>query len=189
MENGTQSRYQKKIFTIPNILSFFRLCLIPIIIWLYLGKKDYTMAGLLVIFSGFTDIVDGFIARKFNMISDVGKVLDPFADKLTQFVVVILLATRFPLMWTTVAISAVKETFNTISGYLIIKKCNVVLGAEWYGKLATVVLTAMITLHLLWPNPAPTISTVSIIIASAAVLMATALYMRRNLEHLVKSPK
>ena len=115
MEN-TPNKYQKKIVTIPNIISFFRLCLIPLIVWLYLVKEDSLLTGITVMFSFFTDIVDGYIARRFNMISDVGKVLDPIADKTTQGVVVLLLATRFPLLWIVVALILIKETFMAITG-------------------------------------------------------------------------
>lgn len=72
-----------QILTIPNLLSIVRLCLIPLIIWLYCVKKDYTLAVIVILISGATDIVDGFIARHFNMVSDFGKILDPVADKLT----------------------------------------------------------------------------------------------------------
>ena len=95
--NNTNST-QKKIVTIPNILSFFRLCLIPVIIWLYIGEKNYLWAGIVLILSGATDLADGFIARHFHMISDLGKVLDPVADKLTQAAMLFCLCTRFPLM-------------------------------------------------------------------------------------------
>lgn len=183
---AAESKYKNKIITIPNILSLFRLCMIPLIIWVYLGLKDYRLAGFLVIFSGLTDVVDGMISRKFNMISDVGKVLDPFADKATQFVVVILLAIRFPLMWITIAIGVVKEVFNMISGYLIVKKRGIVLSAEWYGKVATVILTAMMALHLIWPDLNPTLSVVISLTGSAAVLMATVMYMIRNIKYLIK---
>ena len=108
-----KDKYKKKIITIPNILSFIRLCLIPIIVWLYIGKQDHIMAGVFVIISGITDIVDGFIARTFNMISDVGKVLDPIADKATQTVVVILLVTRFPLMLIPLIIAPSAADANT----------------------------------------------------------------------------
>ena len=76
-----------QVLTIPNILSFFRFFLIPIIVWLYAFKGMREWATLVILVSGFTDILDGFIARKFNMMSDLGKALDPLADKLTQLAV------------------------------------------------------------------------------------------------------
>ena len=58
MDTGKEeNKYQKKILTIPNVLSFVRICLIPVIIWLYLGKKDYMLAGIFVLISGLTDVV------------------------------------------------------------------------------------------------------------------------------------
>ena len=129
MEN-TPNKYQKKIITIPNILSFFRLCMVPFIIWIYLGLENYVLAGFVVLFSGLTDLVDGYIARKYNMISDVGKVLDPIADKTTQGVVVLLLATKLPLILLVAAFILIKEVFMAITGYMIVKKCDIVLAAE-----------------------------------------------------------
>ena len=64
METNETGKYQKKIITIPNILSFFRLCLIPVIMWLYIGEKNYAMTLAILILSGVTDVVDGIIARK-----------------------------------------------------------------------------------------------------------------------------
>ena len=75
---------KNKILTIPNLLSLFRLCLIPVFMWLYCVEKNYLWTGIILIISGLTDTVDGFVARHFNMISDLGKILDPVADKLTQ---------------------------------------------------------------------------------------------------------
>ena len=93
-----EEKYKHKIITIPNILSFFRLLLIPVIVWLYIVKKDpiWTMAVLAL--SGITDIVDGIIARKCNMVSDFGKAFDPVADKLTQIAMLFCLVSRFRWM-------------------------------------------------------------------------------------------
>ena len=183
------NKYQKKIITIPNVLSFIRLCMIPLIVWLYLGKQDYVLTGIFVILSGITDIVDGFIARRFNMISDVGKVLDPIADKATQAVVILLLATSFPLMLIPICIGALKEIFMAITGYMIIRKCDVVLGAGWHGKAATVTLTVTMALHLLWHDINPTLSLVLIILCSLMILLSFTLYARRNFGYLLGKTK
>ena len=184
MSEVCQSKYQKKIVTIPNVLSFLRLCLIPLIAWLYF-KGAYALTGILVIISGLTDVVDGFIARKFNMISDVGKVLDPIADKATQLVVMILLTMSFPLMLIPIIMTAIKETFMAISGYLVIRKCNIVLGAHWHGKVATVLLTAVMSLHLVWHEIHPIVSIVLIAISSMMILLSLILYAKRNLGYLL----
>ena len=79
-----QEENLNRIITVPNLLSFFRLCLIPVIIWSYCVKKNPLLAGEILLLSGLTDLADGYIARRFHMISNLGKILDPVADKLTQ---------------------------------------------------------------------------------------------------------
>ena len=110
-KEGSTGSSQSKILTIPNLLSFFRLCLIPVFMWLYCVERNYLWTGIILIISGLTDTVDGIIARKFNMISDLGKVLDPIADKVTQAAMLFCLLTRFPLMIAPLALMVVKEFF------------------------------------------------------------------------------
>ena len=88
-----------KIWTIPNVLSFFRLLLVPFIIWAYVGLHNNPLTITLLAVSALTDILDGQIARRFNMVSDLGKALDPVADKLTQVCIVLCLAFTYPLLW------------------------------------------------------------------------------------------
>lgn len=180
------NKYKDRIITIPNILSFVRLCLIPLIVWLYLGKKKYIATGIVLLVSGITDIVDGFIARHFHMISDVGKVLDPIADKATQGIMLLCLIARFPLMWLPIILLIIKETFMTLSGFMVVRKCDVVLGANWHGKAATVLLTATMALHLFWANiPAP-VSDVTIFLSSAMIVVSLVLYAIRNISYISK---
>ena len=135
-----------QILTIPNLLSIVRLCLIPLIIWLYCVKKDYTLAVIVILISGATDIVDGFIARHFNMVSDFGKILDPVADKLTQGAVIICLTVKYKLMYALIALFAVKEIVMALFGYFAITKKDSVNSAKWYGKVNTVLLYAVMML-------------------------------------------
>ena len=102
---------RKRILTLPNLLSMLRLSMIPVITWLYVEKENYLLTGIVVLFSGITDICDGFIARRFNMTSDLGKVLDPIADKATQITVALLLLSRFPLMLFPFVAGIIKEIF------------------------------------------------------------------------------
>ncbi len=178
------NKYKNKIFTIPNILSFVRLCLIPLIVWLYLGKKKYIATGIVLLVSGLTDIVDGFIARHFNMISDVGKVLDPIADKATQAVMLLCLIARFPLMWLPIILLVIKESFMALSGFMVVRKCDIVLGANWHGKVATVLLTAAMALHLFWYDIPEVVSLITIISCSAMIATSLVLYAIRNIGYL-----
>ena len=183
-EKNIVDRYKKKIITIPNILSFFRICLIPLIVWIYLGKQDYIAAGFALLVSGLTDIVDGYIARTYNMISDVGKVLDPIADKATQAVMLLCLLSSFPLMWIPIGALIVKESFMAISGYIVIRKTGIVLGANWHGKAATVLLTACMALHLFWHSINTVVSLIAILAATAMILLSLALYAVRNIKYI-----
>ncbi len=178
---------QNQIFTIPNILSFARLGMVPFIVWLYCGKQEYVWAGILLIISGLTDIIDGFIARKFNMTSDLGKVLDPIADKFTQGAVLLCLLIRFPIMILPLILMLIKEIFMSVSGYAIIKKCGIVLGAQWHGKAATVCIYAMMMVHIFWSDIASWVSDISIGLCTAMIAISFVLYAIRNISYLNKT--
>lgn len=177
--DGTNT-YQKKIITIPNVLSFFRLCLIPVIVWLYTVKQDYLWTLLILLMSAITDIVDGIIARKCNMISDFGKAFDPVADKLTQMAMLFCLVSRFPYMMIPFVLLVVKEVFTGITALITIKRTNTVKGAVWHGKLTTVVLYSMMAIHLLWYNIPRTVSLILVGICIGIMLMSFILYAIQN---------
>lgn len=185
MEQAAQDKYKNKIITIPNILSLVRLLLIPVILWLYLKEENYIATGIVLLVSGLTDIVDGFIARHFHMISDVGKVLDPFADKATQGVMLLCLLARFPLMWMPIIFLVLKESFMALSGFMVVRKCNIVLGANWHGKAATVILTATMALHLFWRDIPEAVSVTTISLSAAIIILSLILYAVRNIGYLV----
>ena len=183
-KEGNTGSSQSRILTIPNLLSFFRLCLIPVFMWLYCVQKNYLWTGIILILSGLTDTVDGIIARKFNMISDLGKVLDPIADKLTQAAMLFCLLTRFPLMIAPLALMVVKEFFMGVTGLLVIRKTGEVFGADWHGKVNTWLLYAMMILHVFWYNIPDTVSRVLIGICVVMMLISLVLYGRHNLKAL-----
>ena len=92
---------KKEIFSIPNLMGYFRILMIPVFCYLYIGKQRYLAASAAVLLSSLTDLFDGKIARKFNMVTELGKLLDPVADKLTHGALALCLALRYPLMWAT----------------------------------------------------------------------------------------
>lgn len=173
-----------KVITIPNILSFFRICLIPLIVWLYIGANRYHLAGYVLLLSGLTDIVDGFIARRFHMTSNLGKVLDPIADKLTQAVTLICLLIRFPLMICPFILMVIKEFFMAVSGLLVIKRTGVVLGANWHGKVATCLLYVMMFCHIFWHEIDKVASALMIAGCTGMIALSFVLYGIRNLKAL-----
>ena len=172
------------ILTIPNLLSLLRLLLIPLIIRAYIQKNDCVLTAALVVLSGLTDLADGFIARRFHMISDLGKILDPIADKLTQAAMLICLLLRFPLMIAPLVLMVAKETFMTITGFLVIKHKGIVDGANWHGKVATVLLYGMMILHVFWYEITPVASAISIGLCALMICISFVLYAIRNVKTL-----
>lgn len=185
MQNQNQTRKDEpsnKIITIPNLLSLFRLCLIPVILWLYLGQQRNLLAGCVLVLSGVTDIVDGLIARRFHMVSDLGKILDPVADKLTQAAMLLCLLISLPLMLFPLLLMACKELFMAVTGALIIRKTGTVPGAVWHGKAATVSLYAVMLLHVFWQEVPPLLSIASIAVCVLMIALSFLLYAIRNLK-------
>ena len=178
---------KSKVLTIPNILSCVRLCLIPLIVWLYCVEQKDVWAGCVLILSGITDVVDGYIARRFDMTSDLGKVLDPLADKTTQGAMIICLLSRFPQMIYPLISLIAKETFMSVTGILVIRKSGDVPGANWHGKAATCLLYAMMVLHVFWPDIPAAASMASIVACSAMIGISFVLYGMRNLQVLKQS--
>ena len=177
-----------KIITVPNILSFIRLCLIPVILWEYIFLKKYVLAAITVIISGITDVVDGFIARKFNMVSHVGRILDPVADKLTQIAVIACLCSRYIMMVVPLVILVVKELANGIIALIMLKRTGNTINSRWHGKLATVILYVMMVTHLFWVNISAFVSDIFIWTSIGAMALSFVLYTLQNAET-IKSVK
>ena len=167
--------WKKEIFTIPNILSLFRLALIPVYVLIYLNAKEpghyFISAGILAV-SCLTDLIDGKIARKFNMISTLGKILDPFADKLTQFALILCLAIRYQALRYLFGLFMVKEGFQLIAGMVNLRKGKMLDGALITGKICTTVLFISLILMVLIPTMAE--KTVNQIAMVDAVFMLAA---------------
>lgn len=163
-------KMRDELFTIPNMLSIFRLLLIPVIVYLYCFKKDNLLTFILVAFSSLTDIVDGFIARKFNMITDFGKFLDPLADKATQVTVFACLSTRFPAMLIPLVVMIIKELGSLILRVVVFKETESVSGAKWHGKAATTIVICVLALHLIWGD-IPSAVSLALIGASTLFLL------------------
>jgi cardiolipin synthase len=158
--------WKKEIMTIPNLLSLFRLILIPVYVVMYLNATEpvhYYIAGGILAVSCLTDFVDGQIARRFNMISTVGKVLDPFADKLTQFTLAICLAVQFPVVWVMVGLIFIKEIFQLIAGIIMFRKGKMLKGALMAGKVCTAVLFLSLIMLVLTPAQQLTEKVVTIV--------------------------
>ena len=147
--------WKKEILTIPNLLSIFRIALIPVYLHIYLNADspgDYTTAAVILAVSCLTDMVDGKIARKFNMITNLGKVLDPIADKLTQLALMICLSLSRKPIRILLCLFLIKEFFQfcaMVGSYYHGKALN---GALMSGKISTTVLFTSLGLMILFPN-------------------------------------
>lgn len=167
----------KKIFTIPNILSLFRLILIPIIVYCYRVLNEVWWSVGLLVLSAVTDVVDGFIARKFNMGSSVGQILDPVADKLTQLAVMAGLCFTFPMMAVPAVMLVVKEVASGIVALVMLSKTKKTLSSEWHGKLATAVIYATMIVHIIWGKESLILSQISITFSVCAMILSFVLYI------------
>lgn len=149
------NNWKKEILTIPNLLSIFRIALIPVYLYIYLnadGSNDYTAAAVILAVSCLTDMVDGKIARKFNMITNLGKLLDPVADKLTQLALMICLSVRHRALRFLLMVFMIKELFQFCAMIASLRRGKALDGALMTGKISTTVLFSSLTLMVLCPN-------------------------------------
>ena len=103
---------KKELLSIPNLMGYFRLLMIPVFVAIYMRAEtttDYYIAAAVLGISSLTDMFDGLVARKFNMITEFGKFLDPLADKLTHGALLLCLCSRYSLMWVLVVLFVLKE--------------------------------------------------------------------------------
>ena len=170
--------HKNQILTIPNLLSVVRLLLIPVILWLYIGLENNYWAIAVIIISGLTDVVDGYIARRYHMVSDFGKILDPVADKLTQGTLILCLTLRYDWMRWLIVLFCIKEGAMLVMGYLVMRRNDSVNSAQWHGKLNTVVLYGTMCILILFPAiPVPLVNTL-IAVCASVIVMSFVLYTR-----------
>ncbi len=171
---------KKEIFSIPNILCYFRILLIPVFMIAYINAKnswDYYFAAAVVLLSGLTDFADGFIARHFNMVTELGKAIDPVADKLSQAAIVISLMIRIePMRWLFL-LFAVKELFMGITSIVLLKKHNTKMdGAKWFGKVSTFVFYTVMFIIIVFPSLDIGVRDILILVSGIFLLLAFLLY-------------
>ena len=170
------------LFKIPNLLCYIRIILVPVFCFMFFGADtpgDYYMAAGIVLISGFTDFLDGQIARRCNMITDIGKLLDPFADKLMQLAMLICLTIKIRFMYLLVIYLIVKEVSMCIAAVVIYKKYKKRLnGAKWYGKVCTAVLYAVMLTLIAFPGLNNYVQKYLLIVCLSALTLAFVMYIR-----------
>ena len=173
--------WKKEIWTIPNLLSLFRLVLIPVYVALYLHAEtpaDYFIAAAILAVSCLTDLIDGQIARRCNMITNLGKVLDPLADKLTQFALILCLTMRYHFLWYVVGLFFIKELFQLVAGSInLLKNKKMLKGALISGKICTTILFISLIIMVLIPGLDESVVKIFALIDSVFLLIAFADYV------------
>lgn len=172
---------------IPNILTILRFLLIPVFAY-FLSTRNFIVAVLLFLAAGLTDVLDGYVARKYNLITSWGKIADPLADKLMQitaFVIMSLVLKIIPLEL--VLVILVKETLMGLGALVLYKQKKFVVSANWYGKISTVVFYLAIIMLIFdepfgrWNLFGMAVNLLVFILAVIAALFAFFMYFRSYL--------
>lgn len=127
---------------IPNLLSIFRMILVPIFVWVFFSDLPNAMfisAGVYAL-AGLTDVLDGIIARKFNLITKLGKILDPLADKLMTITVFVCITIRGIIPWWVILLLLAKDLLMILGGIKMYREVSGVFAANFFGKATTVFL-------------------------------------------------
>ena len=183
IQEGRQNGQMKRLFTkdqiltIPNFLSLFRIILIPLILWAHFALESPAISFSLILISGLTDIVDGAIARHFNMISDLGKILDPIADKLTQLSLMCCFLSQYDWMFSLLLLFIFKEIIMGVCGLITLKKKDAVNSAQWFGKLNTLMLYGTMILFVLFPAISQTTAKLLIGLCISTNILALVKYL------------
>ena len=146
---------KEELYSIPNCMGYFRILLIPVFCFLYLNAEDrgdYYLAAGVILLSYITDFLDGQVARRFHMITEFGKILDPVADKLTHGAIAFCLAFRYEAMRYLFLFMVVKEGFMAVMGMINLRHGRKLDGAKWFGKVCTGALFMLLFLLVLWPD-------------------------------------
>lgn len=190
-ENSGTTSLSNRAFTIPNLICLVRILLITPFVEFFLNE-EYVWASVIIILSGLSDCFDGMIARKFNQESELGKILDPLADKLTLLAVGICLCVVEPIFLPVVIILVVKDLLMLIGSSKVIKMGILVPKSKWYGKVGTVMFYVTVTFIVFTKimqaseNPliyisepvSRTVSMVMLCLTAAMMIFAFVMYVR-----------
>ena len=176
---------KKDIFAIPNILTYIRILLVPVFVLVYMNAT--TLSGhvwsiVIVAASALTDIVDGVIARKCNMITDLGKIIDPIADKAMQFAMLFCVVYKYHWVAVLIVIYGVKELVSLGFSSFLFSKGKHIAGAMWCGKICTVILYGVMLTLIVFPEIDPHVVTILIGFSAAFMLLAFFVYMTAYLQ-------
>lgn len=144
-EKSGGGKLRNKNLTVPNAMSLFRILVIPFFAYFFL-KDNLTAAVIALALSGLSDALDGFVARRFNQITELGKMLDPLADKLTQGTVAVCIAIRYPTICPLLFLLVMKELVMLCGACFLLHRGKKPCAAKWYGKVSTTLFYAAMVL-------------------------------------------
>ena len=173
--------HKKDFFLLPNILTYIRFLLVPVFIIVYMNAdslQDHLAAAIVIVLSGITDVADGFIARHWNLVSDLGKIIDPIADKTMQFSMMFCVCVRYRYVTILIIIYAVKEIVSALASAYLFTRGKHIDGAMWAGKACTVILFLVMLTLVVVPSISPIRVALMIGFAAAFMLLAFFIYMR-----------
>ena len=159
--------------TVPNAMSVFRILMIPVFV-VYAVQDNIPGALVALGLSGLSDALDGFIARKFNQITELGKMLDPFADKLTQGAVAICIAIRYPSICPLLVLFVAKELTMLCGACYLLKKQKKPCAAKWYGKVSTALFYLSIALIVVLDSFMHVTEPTFVIVSTSALIVTAA---------------
>lgn len=168
-----EKNFWREYFSIPNLMGYFRIALVAVYMVLFYNSLDggaYWPVIATIILSGITDFFDGKIARRFHMVTEWGKILDPIADKITIGAIILSLTFKYKIVIAMVVFYVIKEGFMAVAGLHSIKKGHKVEGAMWYGKVCTFATYVILIALLLFPHMS--IMAVDVLIILNIVIMA-----------------
>lgn len=171
----------KDFLLIPNFITYIRFLMIPPLVIFFINE-NYIGAVICLAISALSDVFDGFVARKIGQISQLGRMLDPIADKLTLIAVAVCLLIRIPALIPLLALLVIKDTLMLIGGVVIVSKKIPLPASKWYGKAATVMFylsTGIIVfLKVVFAIENPTLNLILFIATTLAMLFALANYLK-----------
>lgn len=167
---------------IPNMLSCLRIVLIPFFVW-QMFEGNTVNAGLILIFSGVTDCLDGFLARRFGWVTPLGKVLDPIADKLTQGTISVVLAILLREYWPFFAILIAKDVVMLVLGGYLLKKGVKIEGARWFGKAVTILFYVVMISIVCFPEMPDALVRAMLTAVAVCAVLAAGLYVPEFLQY------
>ena len=172
---------KKEVFYISNLLSILRIVLlIPLSYLLIFKYQEYSslIAGL-ILFMGFTDILDGYTARKFNQVSELGKVIDPIADKVSFITIAIILVFKGLIPYWFLAVIILRDVLIVIFGLVLRKKIKITLMSNYPGKIAALSIGIILLFSAINNELLKTINSYLYYVSVILILYSSYLYYSR----------